>query len=969
MEITTEFKNELQSAFIDATIVSNNINKPEFICNNYKQGRKVISTIEQELLHCTSFDISVAFITDSGVTPLLQTLKECQCKGIKGRILTTDYSTFTQPNALKKLHQLSNIELKMYRCASKDGFHTKGYIFHNDKTVRFVIGSSNLTGAALTVNHEWNSKLVSTPQGEYALEVLDEFNQLWNSSQAQSYVDFIDSYTYIYESKQAQLKAFQLTTPKNYNIARLQPNKMQVQFIHRLKELIKKGAKRALLISATGTGKTYASAFALRELNPKRALFLIHREQIAIKSMESYKNVFGTTKTMGVLSGNSKSFDKDIIFSTMQTMAKEDILNQFAHDAFDLIVIDEAHRVGAHSYLKIMDYFKPKFYLGMSASPDRTDGFDVYQQFDHNIAAEIRLQQALEEDLLCPFHYFGIKDIFVSGESLDLNEFNYLTKSERVDYVIENIQYYGYSGEKVHGLIFVSRNEEAKYFSEQFNLRGYKTTVLTGSDSQEKRMDAIRRLESNGNDALDYILTVDIFNEGIDIPCVNQVVMLRPTQSAIVFVQQLGRGLRKNNNKEYVVIIDFIGNYQTNFLIPIALSGDNTYNKDNIRRYIMSGERIIPGTSTIHFDEISKQEIFKSIDNAKFSDTKIIKESYFNLKNKLGKIPTLLDFDRYEAIDPLLIFNNKSLGSYHNFLVKYDKDYSISLNSSQCNVLEFISQRFANGKRMNELLLIDILVNYPCDDIFKLYQTLMINSNYTQSVTLLSINNLINQFTNNFLTGSSANRYYDAVLIQEVNGKYKISDSFKQMLTNDSFKHMVNELIAFGKNRYFKYFDQAYDSTDFVLYSKYTYDDVCRLLNWEKSEVALNIGGYKFDLLTNTYPIFINYHKDNDIADSIKYEDHFLSNDNFVGISKSKRDLNSDDVKHFIHSKENETDVHLFVRKNKDDKTSKEFYYLGKVNYRDSKQMRMQSGESIVEFLWRLDVPVREDIYEYIINN
>ena len=146
-----------------------------------------------------------------------------------------------------------------------------------------------------------------------------------------------------------------------------------------------------------------------------------------------------------------------------------------------------------------------------------------------------------------------------------------------------------------------------------------------------------------------------------------------------------------------------------------------------------------------------------------------------------------MDFDRYEAIDPLLIFNNKSLGSYHNFLVKYDKDYSIALNSSQCNVLEFISQRFANGKRMNELLLIDILVNYPCDDIFKLYQTLMINSNYTQSVTLLSINNLINQFTNNFLTGSSANRYYDAVLIQEVNGKYKISDSFKQMLTNDSF--------------------------------------------------------------------------------------------------------------------------------------------------------------------------------------
>ena len=636
MNTSIELNTELSNAFIDASIITNDMNKPEFVCNNYKQGRKVISTIEQELLHCTSFDISVAFITDSGVTPLLQTLKECENKGIKGRILTTDYSTFTQPSALRKLHQLSNIELKMYRCSTKDGFHTKGYIFHNKDTVHFVIGSSNLTGAALTINQEWNSKLVSTPHGEYALRVLEEFNQLWNSNAAQSYDDFIDNYSYVYQSKQEQLKVFNASLKKNYKIQRLTPNSMQVQFIKQLHELIEQGARKALLISATGTGKTISSALAVRELKPRRTLFLVHREQIAIKSMESYRLVFGDTKTMGVLSGNHKDFDAEILFSTMHTMAKDDIMCRFNPDTFDLIIIDEAHRVGATSYLKIMDYFNPKFYLGMSASPDRTDGFDVYQQFDHNIAAEIRLQQALEDDLLCPFHYFGIKDLYVKGETHDLKDFNYLNKQERVDYVIENIAYYGYSGDKVHGLVFVSRNEEAKYFSEQFNLRGYKTCVLSGSDSQEKRIEAVRRLESEGEDGLDYIFTVDIFNEGIDIPCVNQVVMLRPTQSSIVFVQQLGRGLRKNSNKEYVTIIDFIGNYQTNFLIPIALSGDNTYNKDNIRRYVMSGERIIPGTSTIHFDEISKQEIFKSIDAAKFSDVKIIKESYLNLKHKLG---------------------------------------------------------------------------------------------------------------------------------------------------------------------------------------------------------------------------------------------------------------------------------------------------------------------------------------------
>lgn len=359
----------------------------------------------------------------------------------------------------------------------------------------------------------------------------------------------------------------------------------------------------------------------------------------------------------------------------------------------------------------------------MTDSPERTDGYDIFKEFNHNIACEIRLQQALEENFLCPFHYFGITDIEFDGETINeetrLRDFLRLTCDKRVDYIIKQLQFYGYSGTGVNGLVFCSSKKEAELLSEKFNERGYFTLALTCDDSQEKREKAINRLISKDIDEkIDYIFTVDIFNEGVDIPEINQIVMLRPTESPIIFVQQLGRGLRKAKDKEYVVILDFIGNYKNNFMIPIALSGDRSYNKDNIRRYVLEGERIIPGSSTIHFDEISKKRIFEAIDIANFSDIKLIKENYFNLKNKLGRIPSLIDFDTYGEMDILRIFDNSSLGSYYKFLVKYEKEYSIRLSDSQEKTIEFISKKLANGKRIHELELLKIMLENK-DELFK----------------------------------------------------------------------------------------------------------------------------------------------------------------------------------------------------------------------------------------------------------
>lgn len=944
-----------------------------FVSNNKVLGTKVLTTIENELSKCTSFSISVAFITSGGIVTLLETLRELEQKKIPGKILTTDYLMFSDPKALNKLNQFSNIDLRMYNCQDNEGFHTKGYIFDTGSNFHVLMGSSNLTQSALTKNIEWNTSLIVDQDDEYKNALFNEFAQLWNSKNTKPYSLIQSDYQERYEDSKSVKRILRTFSEKN-KIESLKPNLMQEAVIKCLNDSYERGENKGLLISATGTGKTYASAFAIKSLKPKRVLFLVHREQIAKQALKSYKRIFQDDKSYGLLSGNSKEYDSEFLFSTMQMMAKDESLSNFRKDEFDIIVIDEVHRAGAVSYQKIMNYFKPKYWFGMSASPERTDGFDIYSLFDHNILYEIRLQQALEDNLLCPFHYFGICDLEIDGEVFDdttgYRQFSKLVSDLRVDYIIEKANFYGYSGNRPKGLIFCSNKEEAKELSRKFNERGIPSSSLTGEDSQEIREECIERLVSDTRkDYLEYIFTVDIFNEGVDIPEINQVLMLRPTQSAIIFVQQLGRGLRKSKDKEFVVIIDFIGNYKNNFLIPIALSGDRSYNKDTIRRYLQEGNCIIPGSSTIHFDEISKKRIYESIDTANFNDVRLIKDSYLQLKYKLGRIPNLMDFDVFGSIDPIRIFDNKNIGSYHMFLKKYEKDYNVSFSSTEEKFLEFISKKFASGKRPHELLAIHHLM-YQGNNLFT-YLKKALKEQYQIEMMAQTKINLINLLTNEFATGTGKKTYEECVFIQLDGDDYCISELFAKLLKNEVFKKQVDEVIKFGLYRNSQEYNQRYENTSFQLYSKYTYEDVCRLLEWEKGEVALNIGGYKYDKNTNTYPVFINYDKDENIADTVKYEDHLVSPDKLIAISKSNRTVSSDDVQTALNSSILGIDMELFIRKNKDDKISKEFYYMGKIVPTGTyKQFVMPNTNSTaVEIEYRLKTPIKEDLYDYIVNS
>ncbi len=1006
-KILKELRSGFETAYVDLKRASGESLRPSFITNNIAEGKKVLTTIEEELLSCEEFKIGVAFITDSGLAPLLQTLKELEANGIKGQILTTNYLNFSEPTALEKLSKLSNITLKMYDVQKADsGFHSKGYIFKREELYHIIIGSSNLTQAALCVNKEWNTRLISTDSGEFGYEVISEFENLWNSKYTFDYEVVKETYKQQYQIIKRQREIARSENPISLAKYTLEPNSMQIGFISNLKQIVNSGEKRALLISATGTGKTYASAFAMRELGFKKVLFVVHRNQIAKQAKESFENVFGNSIKSGYIAGignKEEGINADYVFATVQSLTRNNLYTAFPKDYFDCCIYDESHHATADSYQKLMEYFTPEFSLGMTATPDKRDdnieGHNVYELFDHNIAYEIRLQKAMEERLLCPFHYFGIKDLSVISDDdtscVDTDKFSYLTSDERVKLISQQVEYFGHSGKRVKGLMFCSRIEEARELSSKLNQYGYKTIALSGADSEEKRSEAIdlltKELESeesynkayrNGNgvtiypnaEYLDYILTVDIFSEGADIVEVNQIIMLRPTQSPIVFIQQLGRGLRKSSEKEYVVVLDFIANYRNNFMIPIALSGDRSYNKDNIRRYLMEGNKTIPGESTIHFDPISKKRIYEAIDNANFSDLQLIKENYLNLKNKLGRIPSLLDFDEYGEMDVLRIFDNKNLGSYYAFLSRYEKDFTISLSNKESKIIEFISKKFANGKRVQELELLRIIL-----DTFNMEQEVpilkelssVLSTQYGKQLDDIQKKNLINIMTNEFSSSSAKSRYEDCILIEpDENDDYFTSNLFKACLMNSDFYDMIHELVDFGISRYNRDYSERYQNTDLVLNQKYTYGDVCRLLNWECDMTAVMFG-YKYDEVTKTFPVFINYDKDENIGATIKYEDHFISRGELIAISKSGRTITSDDVQNFLYARERGIQVELFVRKNKDDKISKEFYYLGHMtaNKDGAKEFTMPgTNKTAVEINWILDNPVKEELYQYIIN-
>lgn len=964
-------KNAVTTGFVDEKTESFLEYRPSILTNDPIINEKVLTTILDELRSCESFFLSVAFITTGGVASLMGTLLDLQLKGVSGKILVSEYLNFTEPEALRKIKQLSNVELKI---AKESDFHSKGFLFTHSSYYTIIIGSSNITQSALTKNKEWNLKVTAHKDSELFGQTLAEFNKVFDSSHWVT-DEYLTKYSFVYNSEKKLRQGLRKALLSNTE-SKLVPNEMQKLALANLVNLRKQGQNKALLISATGTGKTLLSAFDILHLKPKRILFLVHRANIANKAMESFQKVIGNEKTFGFYSSKQLNENAEYLFSTIQTFSRDEHLNKFSKQHFDYIVIDETHRASAASYQKILNHFTPEFLLGMTATPERTDSKDVFEIFDYNIAYEIRLHDALEHEMLVPFHYFGISDIEINGQLIDENvKISELNKVERVDHIIEKTKLFGTDDGVIRGLVFCSKIEECRFLSDEFNHKGFKTLTLDGSSSESERSRAIDLLETDDLEIkLDYIFTVDIFNEGIDIPKVNQIVMLRPTQSAIIFVQQLGRGLRKFEGKSYVTVIDFIGNYQNNFLVPIALFGDKSYGKDNLRKLVNRPEKAIYGASTIYFDRIVKERIFQSINNGKLQENRMLVLDYKSLKGKIGRIPKMMDFVKFGERDPFQYV--RKFDSYYAFLLGQKESIS-QINKFQLDLISFLSQEVLNPIRFADIHLLKTIITEREIAISEYFESYFeeTNSQLEKSVfehAICMINGLFNTINQNKkLVKIGISRNYS--LLEITKNKIIIGNNLAELIEIKDVKEYLIDLCHYSIYHLKKQSKTESVKNDFILNQKYTRKDVFRILQWEENPVAQNVGGYMVEKNKQDCAIFVNYHKEDGISATTKYHDRFISRNEFIWMSKNKRYLTSPDVKSISNQKETNMRIPLFVKKSNFEDT--DFYYLGNLNLIENSPKELtilddnNKNVPVVEFNFLLENPVEKSLYDYLLED
>lgn len=953
-QLVQKLENSLHKGFINQNKTVSAQFKPKLLTN--KAYENVLTSLLQELKTCKSFTFSVAFITEGGLATLKTMLYDLEKKGIKGRILTSTFLSFNQPKMFKELLKLRNVEVRL---TDIKGFHSKGYIFEHQDYYSLIVGSSNLTDSALKANFEWNVFLTSLEEGEVINHFNNQFEEAWNAATLLS-DDWIRQYSANYKlpdfSKSSVASPALYQTNALKESLQIQPNKMQSTALEQLKALRATGANKGLIISATGTGKTYLSAFDVRNFAPKRMLFVVHREQILKKAMKDYRLILGGHEDdYGILSGTLKNYHAKYLFATVQTLSIKENLEIFNQDAFEYVLIDEVHHVGAKTYQSILDYFTPDFLLGMTATPERTDDYNIYELFDYNIAYEIRLQAALEEEMLCPFHYFGVTDFEQDGEIVDdAASLRLLASNERIEHILEKINYYGHSGEQVHGLMFCSSVEEAKQLSTALNNKGLQTVALSGSNTQIEREQAVEDLK---NGTLQYILTVDIFNEGVDIPFLNQIVMLRQTKSSIIFIQQLGRGLRKHDSKNYVTIIDFIGNYKNNYLIPIALSGDQSMNKDNVRRRTVNTD-YIQGVSTINFEEIAKKRIFDAINKTNLSTLKVLKEAFEELQKRLGRTPMMMDFIGQNSLDPQVIIDYAD--NYYHFLMKVKQPVP-SLTDYEVAVFSMLSKEILNGKRLHEVILVDLLLSQGIVEKEAYVQALKNYGTYVNDATIESVERM---FSLDFHVTNDKNKFKQKAIIERINNHYVFNEEIQASLQNTYFKEFVQDIIlcAFEKAK-------EYDMTrPLTLFKKYSRRDACRLLNWAKDDSSTMYG---YRVKHGTCPIFVTYHKKDEVESSVAYGDEFLSPELFRWFTRNKLTFESTEVKAILGAKKSGLEIHLFVKK--DDGEGFDFYYIGHPNVDDTSALEetMQDKHNktlpVVTMNMVLEQSVQYDIYHYLV--
>jgi len=578
---------------------------------------------------------------ESGAKLLGSQLAEAALKGIPIQILTGRYMAVTEPSAIYHLYNElgDNVDIRFFDDNIRS-FHPKSYLFDFKDDSEIIIGSSNISRSALTSGVEWNYRLHrSQAPADYDM-FSNTFDDLYKNHSIPATDEVLKKYSLTWRKPRLvvlESPIQQLKVPE--------PTGAQIEALYQLRKAREEGIDKGLVVAATGVGKTFLSAFDSQGF--KRVLYVAHREEILRQAAQTFTAVRPKGKT-GFYSGPEKDQGADLLFATVQTLAREPHLQNFAPDYYDYIIVDEFHHAAADSYVKVINYFKPKFLLGLTATPFRTDNRDIFALCGDNVIYEIYLKDAINRDLLVPFRYFGIYDA-TDYSQIETRNGQYvigqlekeLSRKERADFVLD--KYRMMAGRKTLG--FCVSIDHAEFMARHFKEQGI-NAVAVHSGSTEHSLDRRQAVQALENGQLEVIFAVDIFNEGVDIPSLDTVMFLRPTESFIVFLQQLGRGMRKFEGKEHLTVLDFIGNYKRAHYIPALLAGENPFIEKRSGRRPQDNE--YPAECYVQFD-FRLLDLFKEM--AKSDPlAKRMRDEYLRIKEELGRRPTRIDMYHWSDI-------------------------------------------------------------------------------------------------------------------------------------------------------------------------------------------------------------------------------------------------------------------------------------------------------------------------------
>ncbi len=903
-----------------------------------KSEPSMLSELKKEILSSDSVDIIVSFIRWSAIHPLLSDLREfTERSNTKLRVLTTTYMRATEYKAVLELSKLKNTEVKINYETSNERMHAKSYIFKRDTGFSTVyIGSSNLSNAALTSGLEWNVKVTEKESFDVVKRCEVSFESYWNNDSFE-WFDPNDAECCTKLENELSKKNWNENNPRHLHLA-IRPYVYQQEVLDNLDaERDVYGHYKNLVVAATGVGKTIIAAFdykRFKDTHPRaRLLFVAHRKEILEQSMEKFQEVLNDFNFGELFVDGRRPSNIDYLFISIQSLNSASLINHISKDYYDYIVVDEFHHAAAPSYQDLLKYFKPKILLGLTATPDRMDGKNILEYFDGRIASKLLLGEAIDRNLLSKFQYYGITDDvdysrlrWINGK-YDINELEnvYTADTIRCALILNKVREYVADMDEVKGLGFCVSIAHAEYMAEYFCQHGINSIALSARSVDGIREDAKSKLISG---EIKFIFVVDLYNEGVDIPEVNTILFLRPTESATVFIQQLGRGLRLSKGKDCLTVLDFVGRSNKKYRFDIKLEALAGRGRKSIAKQVAEDFSNLPRGCYIEFERVAKEYILENLrqsDNTK----DVLIEKVRTFEGDTGLPLTLTNFLTENNLSLYDFYQSSGTRSLYRL-----KKWANIINDTR-DVDDSVYRRFAGLFHINSVNLLDFWINY------------IENGKKPKTTNDELMRNML---------------YYTFFQkAPEREGFKSIDEGIESYLEEDFIKDEVLQILKYNRAHinFVAIKNEFQFNCPIEVHCKYNKNQILAAFNYyNESEAPEFREGVKYLESQKTDAFFINLNKsERDFSPSTMYEDYAINSSLFHWQSQSQDRQASPKIQRYINHKASGNVITLFVREfKKIGSYTAPYTFIGNADY------VKHEGEKPVSFIWKLHTPIPAEL-------